>query len=100
MVERATKTAEDLPAAEPPRRDKGVSFIELLIAVVLLGTTIVALLTAVRATVIGTRIERDHSKAHQWLESAVGVIEAYKFAVCDDTNPANGAVVQAAYQGA
>jgi hypothetical protein len=99
-VDQATNKAEALPAAKPTRRDRGVSFIELLIAVVLLGTTIVAVLTAVRATVIGTRIERDHSKAHQWLQSAVGVIEAYQFATCDDTNPADGTVVQAAYQSA
>jgi hypothetical protein len=99
MVKRATNKAEDLPAAEPPRRDRGQSFIELLVAVVLLGTVVIAVLTAVRVTVIGTRIERDHSKAQQWLQSAVGVIEAQDFASC---NPAiiNGASVEAAYQAA
>jgi prepilin-type N-terminal cleavage/methylation domain-containing protein len=99
MVKRATKKAEDLPAAEPPRRDRGMSFIELLVAIVLLGTVVVGVLTAVRTTIIGTRVERDHSKAQQWLQSAIGVIEAKDFASCD---PAviNGASVEAAYQSA
>ena len=99
MVERATKTAEDLPAAEPPRRDGGMSFIELLVAIVLLGTVVVGVLTAMRATIIGTRLERDHSKAQQWLQSGVGVIEGYNFAKCS-TLTLNGSNVQAAYQAA
>lgn len=62
------------PDTGPPggrsRRDSGTSFIELLVAIVLLGTVIIGVLTAVRTTVIGTRLERDHAKAQQWLQSA------------------------------
>jgi prepilin-type N-terminal cleavage/methylation domain-containing protein len=62
---------EKAEAANPVlRRDRGMSFIEVLVAVVLLGTAVVGTLAAVRATVIGTRLERDHAKAHQWLQSA------------------------------
>ena len=74
MVERATTTAEVLPAAEPPRRDSGQSFIELLVAVVLLGMVIVAVLAGLRATIIGTTAERDHARAHEWLQSASEVL--------------------------
>jgi Tfp pilus assembly protein PilV len=99
MVRRATKKAEDLPAATSSRRDRGLSYVEMLVAIVLIGMTVVAVLAAVRATIVGTRVERDHSKAQQWLQSAVGVIEAQDFASCD---PAviNGASVEAAYQTA
>jgi hypothetical protein len=76
-----------------------MSFIEVLVAVVLLGMTVIAVLTAVRATVIGTRVERDHSKAQQWLQSAVGVIESQDFAGCDPDD-INGAFVEDAYQDA
>jgi hypothetical protein len=63
-------------------RDRGVSFIEVLVSIVLLGTAVVFILVAVRVSVIGTRLERDHSKAHQWLQSAVGVIEDEPFGDC------------------
>jgi hypothetical protein len=98
-VTEATTKADDLPQRDRPRRDTGATFIELLVAIVLIGTVVIGVLTAVRATVIGTRVERDHSKAQQWLQSAVGVIEAQDFASCD---PAviNGATVEAAYQAA
>jgi type II secretory pathway pseudopilin PulG len=99
MVKRATKKAEDLPAANTTRRDRGATYVELLVAIVLLGTVVVGVLTAVRATVIGTRVERDHSKAQQWLQSAVGVIEAQDFASCDPL-VINGANVETAYQAA
>ena len=79
-------------------RDEGATFVELLVAIVLIGTTVVAMLTAVRATVIGTAVERDHSKAQQWLQSAVGVIEAYDFANCSSV--LTGADIEAAYQAA
>ena len=36
MVRRATNKAEDLPAAKRPRRDSGSTFIELLVALVLI----------------------------------------------------------------
>lgn len=76
-----------------------MSFIEVLVSVVLLGTAVVATLTAVRATIIGTRIEQDHSKAQQWLQSAVGVIERENFADCDSVS-LSGAAIRAAYKAA
>lgn len=81
------------------RADEGVSFIELLVSIVLLGTAVVAALTAVRMTVIGSAIERDHSKAQQWLQSAVGVIEGENFADCN-TVSVDGPAIRAAYQDA
>jgi len=58
----------------PP--DHGSTFIEVLVSVVLLGTVCVAVLTAVRTSVVATVIERDHSRAFQWLQSADGVLQA------------------------
>jgi len=72
--------------AEPDHRgrhrDRGVSLVEILVSIVLLGTAATATLTALRASVIGTRIERDHSKAQQWLQSAAGIIEDIDFGDC------------------
>ena len=83
QVNKDTTTAEIGTDRVPPRRDPGMSFIEVLVAIVLLGIAVVATLTAMRATVIGTRLERDHSKAQQWLQSAIGVLQATDRLDCD-----------------
>jgi hypothetical protein len=51
-------------------RDRGVSYIEVLVSVVLLGTAVVAILAAVRATVIASRIDSEDAKAHAWAQAA------------------------------
>jgi hypothetical protein len=64
------------------RRDAGRSYVELLVAVVLLGATVVGTMTALQATVIATTTEREHSLAGQWLESAAKAIETAPFGNC------------------
>ncbi len=82
------------------RRDRGATFVEMLVAIVLLGTTVVGVLTAVRATVIGSAVERDHAKAHQWLQSAIGVITSEPFVNCDISGFPDGSNIQDAYKNA
>ena len=79
--------------------DRGFSMVEMLIGIALLSTVVVAVISAVGVTVKATAYERDHAKAQQWLQAAVGVIEAVDFEGCD---PAviNGANVKKAYQDA
>lgn len=98
-MKRCSTKAEDRKEQDRSRSDRGMSFVEVLVAIVLLGTAVIATLTAVRASVIGTTIERDHSKAQQWLQSSVGVIEAYDFADCS-TVTLSGAAIESAYQSA
>ena len=64
------------------RPDRGMTFVEVLVAIVLLGTAVIAVLTAVRVTVIATNTEREHSRAGQWLESAAKAIEVAPFGDC------------------
>lgn len=94
---RRRKGSDDAAAVHP--RDRGASFIELLVSIVLLGLAVVATLTAMRATIIGTTLERDHSKAQQWLQSAVGVIEGVNFADCN-TVALDGPIIRQEYQDA
>ncbi len=68
-------------------------------SIVLIGTGVIGTLTALRATIIGTRIENEQSKARLWLQSASGVIERENFADCNDVN-SSGAVIQEAYKAA
>lgn len=71
------------PTDPSPRHDAGSTFIEVLVAIVLLGVLGVAVLTAARTSVIGTRIERDHSRAFQWLQSADGVLQGAPRVSCN-----------------
>jgi hypothetical protein len=91
----------DRQAAErsEPSGDRGISMIEVLIGIALLATVVAAVVNAVGVTVKATAYERDHAKAQQWLQAAVGVIEAVDFESCD---PAviDGTIVQEAYQEA
>lgn len=63
--------------------DRGVTLVEILVTVVLLGTVMTAVLGSARASIIGTRLERDHAKAYQWLQSANGVLQAADRIGCD-----------------
>jgi len=80
------------------RADEGLSFIELLVAIVLLGTAVIGVLTASRATILGSQIERDHSKAQQWLQSAASVLESTDRFPCDLINDPGGVGIQTNYQ--
>jgi hypothetical protein len=57
-------------------RDCGATLVEILVSIVLLGTVVIGTLAALRVSVIGTRLERDHAKAFQWLQSANGLLQA------------------------
>ena len=73
--------------------------IEVLIGIAVLSTVVVAVITAVGVTVKATAYERDHAKALQWLQAAIGVIESVDFQSCDPL-VINGVNVQQAYQDA
>ena len=77
------RASDQVEPGSTANRDTGASLIEILIAVVLLGTVVVAVLGALQVSVIGTRVERDHAKAYQWLQSANGVLQAAERVGCD-----------------
>jgi len=57
-----------------PSRDRGATFVEILVAIVLLGTVVVAVLAGVRATIIASTVDRDQTTATAWLQSASDVL--------------------------
>jgi hypothetical protein len=75
-----------------------VSFVEMLVAIVLLGTAVVGTLAAVRATIIGSSLEQEHARAHQWLQSASEVL--VNDVPWQDCETNTGAVLQGNYQSA
>lgn len=60
--------------AAPRARDDGFSLVEMVVSITLLGIGVVAMLTALRATITATAVERDHANAHAWLQSAADVL--------------------------
>jgi type II secretory pathway pseudopilin PulG len=72
-----------------------MTFIEVLVAIVLLGTVVMAVLTALQTTVIATATERDHSRAGQWLESAAKAIEDAPFGNCDASSGTTQSAIDA-----
>jgi type II secretory pathway pseudopilin PulG len=70
-----------------PRRDRprdaGLSMIEIVVSVTLLGTGGVSMLGAMTATVTASAYERDHSRAQVWLQSAIEELQAADRQGCD-----------------
>ena len=97
MVRRMRFRRSDDPLVKS--RDGGASLVELLVAITLMSTVVAAVISSVFVTVKATAYERDHAKAQQWLQAAIGVIEAVDYSEC---NPAviNGSTVQKYYQEA
>jgi type II secretory pathway pseudopilin PulG len=77
--------------------DRGSTFVELLVAIALLGTVVVATLTGLRAAIIGSTVDESSARAHAWLQSASDELYAAPYRSCA-TNPT--AAIESAYQSA
>jgi type II secretory pathway pseudopilin PulG len=78
----------DEAARQIPPGDGGATLIELIIAIVIIGMTVTATLVALQTTILATTLDRDHSNAHAWLQTAADVLYAEKFVACDDVDGA------------
>ena len=88
------------PRAGYPDRDQGVSLIEILISVVLLGLVVTAMLTTLTVTISASATERDHANAHAWLQTASDVLYGEERIDCGTVASSNQAAVLASYQAA
>lgn len=68
-------------------RDSGVTLIEILIAVVLMGLVVVGTMTLLGSTIKASRLDRDHSNAHAWLQTASDMLYARDPVQCDASSP-------------
>jgi type II secretory pathway pseudopilin PulG len=81
-----TEALSDAIARRPTvPRDSGATLIEIIIAVVLMGLTVVATMSLLTTTVGASRLDRDHSNAHAWLQTASDMLYARMPADCDET---------------
>lgn len=65
------------------RRDAGVSLIEVLVAIVLLGMVVTTILVSLRASTKASAIDRDHAIAFSWLQAASDEIYRGSRVPCD-----------------
>jgi hypothetical protein len=66
----------------PPRRDTGSTFIELLVAVVLLGSVVLGVLVALQATTVASTRDAEHARAFVLLHEASDAVFTYPRLSC------------------
>jgi prepilin-type N-terminal cleavage/methylation domain-containing protein len=71
------------PESVAARPDAGVTLIEVIIAIVLMGTVIVGTMSLLTTTIGATSTNRDHSNAHAWLQTASDMLYAREPIPCD-----------------
>jgi hypothetical protein len=71
------------PESVGSRSDAGVSLIEVIIAVVLMGTVVVGTMSLLTTTIGATSTNRDHSNAHAWLQTASDMLYAREPENCE-----------------
>ena len=73
-------------------RDRGVSIIEVLISVMLLGVVVVTVLAGLSTTIKASATDRDHANAHAWLQTGADMLYARELITCgtrDADDPLN-----------
>jgi hypothetical protein len=66
------------------RGDSGASLTEVLIAIVLMGGIVIALLVGVRTVVRATGVDRDHAQSFEWLQAASDAVYVTPRIPCTD----------------
>jgi len=80
-----------------PALDRGDTFLEVLIAIALLGTIVAATLTGLGVTVNGTALERDRATAQMWLQTSIEALKEEPEHDCNDDGQTE-ATLRAAYE--
>jgi Tfp pilus assembly protein PilX len=69
-------------AARERRRDRGTTFVEILVSIVLLGTAVGGTLTALRTTIVSSKVDGDVTKASVWLREAEEALHRTAYKQC------------------
>lgn len=93
-----TEPAQRPPDHRPfPNRDIGFSLVEVMVAIMLTGTLAVAGMITLRTSIRASSIDRDHSNAHAWLQTASDVLYGAPRFDCGTEAIANEAAVRNYY---
>jgi hypothetical protein len=66
----STPTIDQPTAHRRNERDSGSTFVELLMAIVILGIGVVAVIVALQAATVASATDADHARAYAWLHNA------------------------------
>ena len=55
-------------------RGDGISFVEILVSIVLLGMVVTAILATLNTSIASSSLNRNHANAHAWLQSASDIL--------------------------
>lgn len=72
----------------PPTTDRGNTFVEVLVSIVLMGTIVVALLLAIQTTIRLSRISDDQAKVESVLGSAADRVANFAYSPCPGSDGA------------
>ena len=78
---------ENAPVHER-RRDRGTTFVEILVSIVLLGTAVGGTLTALRTTIVSSERDAGVTKASVWLRGAEDALHRAPYEQCSVKTPA------------
>ncbi len=65
------------------RRDRGTTFVEILVSIVLLGTAVGGTLTALRTTIVSSERDAGQAKAQSWMVAAADAVHRTPYMSCD-----------------
>lgn len=74
-------------------RDVGQTLIEILIAIVLMGTAVTAVLVSVRTTTAASAVDEEHAISFAWLQAASDEIYRIPRLPCDGTEATRLAII-------
>lgn len=79
-------------------RDRGLSYVEVLVSIVLLGLVVTSLLVTMRTSIDASRLNRDHVNAHAWLQTATDVLYGAPREDCGTIAASNASAVADVYE--
>lgn len=85
------------PVHSREHRDAGVSLIELLVAIVLIGIGVVSIVVALQVTTTASGIDEDHAVSFAWLQAASDEVYRIPRLSCDGNS---AATIRANYNAA
>lgn len=85
-MQRPQQGGSDCPTSS---RDHGVSLIEVVVSLALMGVLITVTLTGLSTTINASGLDRDHANAHAWLQTAADMLYARDIVTCGTLDPSD-----------